>query len=311
MITKIRILAGAAILAAALCLPPGMASAQTPVHLSQLTIRLWPEFDRSGVLAFFVGHTADDVALPAELKFTLPPNATVNAVAYIDAASGGPSDDLPHNIDGSTISLTTPNGSFHIEFYDPALVIEKQQRSYRFTWQANYTIDQLSWEVQHPAGATNFKVEPQGGSTITDDNGLATYQLGTGGLAAGQAATIVVSYGKQTDTFTIDTLRGGGTAASTAPQPAGNSTLIIIGAVVLAALIVSGVVVAMCGGFAGISRRLAGAPAQEVRERKPRGRAAKKLGKKPPPGQRFCPQCGQAALPGDLFCRSCGTKLHG
>lgn len=310
LIRTSRMLGAAAVLAAAIGLPLGSAYAQTPIHLSQLTIRLWPEFDKPGVLVFYIGRTADDVTLPSKLTFTLPQNAAVNAVAYVDAASGSPSDAVNHTVDGANVSLTTPNGSFHVEFYDPALSIDQGRRSYRFTWQGNYVVDLLTWEVQQPAGATSFKVEPPGGTTITDENGLSSYQLATGGPAVGQAASILVSYEKSTSTLTADALGTSRTAGSSASQPAGVSTLTII-AVAAAFVIAGGVVFVLCGGVAGISKRLSGAAAPEERERKPRGRAAKKLGKKPPPGQRFCPQCGEPALPGDLFCRSCGTKLHG
>ena len=105
------------------------AQAADPPRLSLLTIRVWPEFDRPGVLVFLVGQTAPGVTLPAELKFTLPPGATVNAVAYIDSTRNVLTDQVPQSVDGQNVSITTPNGNFHIEFYDPALKIEDGARS--------------------------------------------------------------------------------------------------------------------------------------------------------------------------------------
>jgi hypothetical protein len=310
MISKLRIFATGMILAAAIGLPFGAAYAQAAIHLSQLTIRLWPEFDKPSVLVFFIGQTASDAALPAELKFTLPPGSTVNAIAYVDTVNNVLTDKVTHAIDGQNVSITTPNGNFHIEFYSPGLSINQQQRSYHFTWQANYVVDQLTWEVEQPPGATNFKVDLPGGTTITDENGLTVYQLKTTGLTVGQAASISVSYIKQTNTLTADTLAAAKSAPATTPQPAGGDTLTIVAAAAVLVLVIAGVAIYLRGGFAGMRMRPVGAAAPERRGRKARGRAAKKLGNKPAPGERFCPQCGAPALPDDLFCRTCGNQLH-
>ncbi len=310
MMSKTRMSAMLVILVVAISTPFGAAHAQATVHLSQLTIRLWPEFDKPGVLVFLIGQAASDATLPAELKFTLPPGSTVNAVAYMDTTNNILTDKVTHAVEGQNVSITTPNGNFHIEFYDPGLSIDRQQRSYRFTWQGSYVVDQLTWEVEQPAGATNFKVDPPGGATIFDENGLAVYQLKAPGPPPGQAASISVGYDKQTGALTVDMLSAAKSATASAPQPSTSSTLTIAAVIVVLALAAAGVVIYLRGGFAGLSARLGGAAAPLERERRSRARAAKKLANKPSPGERFCPQCGQLALPNDLYCRNCGTKLH-
>jgi hypothetical protein len=307
MNTKARLILVAVILGVVTAIPLISAQAQTPAHLSQMTIRLWPEYDRPGVLVFYSGQVADNAFSPVALTFPLPEDANVNAVAYIEADSGSLSDDVLHSVAEDSVSITSPNGSFHIEFYDPALTIDQQKRSYRFTWQSDLTIDRLTWEVQQPIGATGFVVEPGGGTTNTEENGLGVYQLDMDDVAAGQVVTITVTYDKQTTMLTTEMLQGNRRDQIWI----GLSPLVPMVAGVAAAVLISAVIaIRLCGGFEPLKDRLMRRAPSEERERKPRGRAAKKLGKKPEPGERYCPQCGQPAVPGDVFCRNCGTNLH-
>lgn len=311
---RIRILALVLTLAALIGFPLGAAQAQSGTHLSQMTIRMWPEFDKPGVLVFLIGQTAGDVPLPAKLKFTLPQGSSVNAVAYLDSTNNVLSDKIEHTIDGQTVTMTSPNGNFHIEFYDPALTVNQQQRSYKFTWQQDFTIDQLMWEIEQPAGGANLKVDPAGGTTTTDQNGLMVYQFSQSSVAAGQVAAVSVTYDKSTTTLSAEAIATGSAQATPAPTQAstggGGITPTVIAGIVLILVIAAIAIMYVRGGFPGIGIQLA-EPAPEEHERKPRGRAAKKVAKKPEPGRRFCPQCGEPAQPGDMFCRNCGTKLHG
>lgn len=311
MISRPRIVATAIILAAALGFPTSTVDAQTAIHLSQLTIRMWPEYDKPGVLVFLVGQTASDVALPVELKFTLPPGSTVNAIAYVDTTNNVLTDKVPQAIDGQTVSITTPNGNFHVEFYDPGLKVSERQRSYQFTWQGNYVVDQLTWELQQPVGATHFNIEPTGGTTITDENGLSVYQLKTTGLVAGKAASLTVSYDKETDILSINALATAQNAATNTPPAASDNSLLPIAAgLAVLVVVIAGVVIYLRGGFAGIGVHVVDAQ-EEQRERKPRGKSAKKPRTSSTPVQRFCVECGTPARPGDVFCRNCGAKLRG
>lgn len=309
MASRIRVFACLVILTAALGLTPGAALAQAAIPLSQLTIRLWPEYDKPGVLVFLIGQTGSGVTLPAELKFTLPQGSTVNAVAYQDTTNNILTDKVTHTVDGQNVSITTPNGNFHIEFYDPALQVTGGQRAYKFTWQQNFSVDQLTWEIEQPAGASALAITPPGGTIITDENGLPLTQIAAGSVAAGQPSAISVSYSKPTDTLSATALaqsRPAAAATNTAQPASSSNPLTIVLAVLLIALAAAVItLVYLRGGFAGIGVRVVDAETPQ-----PRGKAARKPRKKSERGGRFCPQCGQPARPGDMFCRSCGAKLR-
>jgi hypothetical protein len=285
---------------AALLATPSAARAQAAPVLDTLTIRVWPEFDQPSALVFLVGKVTDTTATPTTLVFPLPPGAQINAVAYTDPTTG----DLitaQYTQQSSGITLTTPNGSYWVEFYDPALKIDGSQRTYSLSFAAPYDVNMVVWEVQQPAGASAFSVEPAGGVTTTDQFGLPTYTNNRLGVKAGDMLTLNLSYTKTDNTLTIDTLppsdtsAGGsvpsttqGTAATTTGSP---STLVI------ALLIVGGV--ALIGG--GVFWYVRSSARPSARRRPPAGGG----------GKNFCTQCGKPVQPADQFCRHCGAKLKG
>jgi hypothetical protein len=317
MFAKLRGTAILMILAVLIALPLGAIHAADPPHLSRLAIRLWPEFDKPGVLVFLVGQTAADTPLPAELKFTIPPGATINAIAYIDETRNVLTDQVESSVDGQTVSITTPNGNFHIEFYDPALTIDGAKRSYSYTWQQDMIVDSVIWQVEQPVGASGFTVSPAGGGLGTDENGLPAYELDGGAIPAGAASTVTVSYSKADDSLSIEAIAAAATippasTGTSAPPTSGDSTGIIIAAVILAlAVVISAFMYFRSSGGARFGVRVI-PPSGSGREGGSRGggKPAKSAGQKESRGQRFCAQCGQPAKPGDQFCRKCGTKLR-
>lgn len=182
----------AAAVAALFCAASAHAQAEV-VTLSELVIQVWPEYDQPSVLVLYHGQVAEGTALPVELRFALPPDAAFHAAAYYDAATG----DLlnaPHVLENGSIVMSSPNGTFHIEFYDPALQSDGEQRSYTLAWEGDYAVQQLIWEVQQPPTAQSFSVDPTGGSLAVGENGLAYYSVSQPGVAAGETTALSLSY---------------------------------------------------------------------------------------------------------------------
>ncbi len=284
------------LLAAALLVAAPSAHAQEPITLNNLTVRIWPEFDQPSALVFLVGQVASGTPLPAELRFPLPAGATVHAVAFVDAASG----DLltaSYRQEGSEVVMTSPNGSFWVEFYDAALQVEGAQRSYTLMWTTPYAITTLTYEVQSPYGAQGLAVEPAGGALSSDELGLPLYTLARNGIAAGETLTLRFTYSKADSTLTSDwlsTVPGASqpTTGSSAPSAGGNIPPLGIALIALGGLLILGVVGYWFFG---------------VRQPALRRRAA---GPQVGGDKRFCPQCGQPVQPADRFCRHCGARLR-
>lgn len=263
--------------------PLAPARAQETVSLGSLTIRLWPEYDQPTALVFYIGKVSEGTTLPVDLHFRMPPGAVLHATAYLEDQTG----DLltaASRVEGDVVTVTSPNGSFHVEFYDPGLKVEGDQRTYSLLWQGDYPVEELVVEAQQPVGARDMTVEPAGGSWTTGSNNLQVYTASRLGLQAGQQVTVSMSYTKPDSSLTVDAL---------APASPGDTTQAgrdgqIIGMGVLGAALL----IAIGGAIYLFKRR--GGP-----------RAPKVTGK----GARFCTRCGHAAGAGDRFCRQCGASL--
>lgn len=245
------------LLAAAALLLAAPAAAQDEPILDRLTVRVWPEFDRPAALVFLIGQTAEGTPLPVELRFTLPRGVDLHAVAYIDSA-GGTLLDAEHALNGDTLTLASPNGSFWIEFYDDALQSSGSQRSYTLSWNAPYAISTLSYEIQSPYGARDLRVEQSPvGLFVTDQYGLPNFIITQTGITAGSPLTLNFSYTRSERGLTVDYIEPGSGPAVSAPERglATSAFLIIVGAIIAA-------LAAVAGYF--YSQRRAGQPSAPV-----------------------------------------------
>lgn len=224
-----------------LFLPAVAFAQQTPV-LDVMLIRIWPEYDQRAALVFLEGQVSPDTPIPVELTFILPDTATLNAAAYADP--DGTLLNATFILEANTLSITSPNGTFHIEFYDSALLFDAEKRSYALDWTTQYAVETLHLEVQQPVNATNFNVIPAGGSLFSEQPGLNNYRLTPGPLAADETFTTAFSYDKADAVLTVDLFQTvplptpvvAPPAQSTGPDAA----LLISLAIVLAALIGAG-----------------------------------------------------------------------
>jgi hypothetical protein len=66
-------------------LVPVSVQAQGKLHLSLVSVDIWPEYDRPAVLMIYHITLAPDTVLPASLSLRVPSGAEINAVAVVDA----------------------------------------------------------------------------------------------------------------------------------------------------------------------------------------------------------------------------------
>lgn len=277
--------------------PSQVQAQEAPIIIGSMAIEVWPEYDQPSVLVFFRGQVVEDTPVPVELHFTLPPTATVNAVAYADPATGDLFD-AEHGIDDNLVVMTSPTGAFHIEFYDAALQMTNEQRTYTLAWTADYAVAELFFQAQQPTGASDFVVEPSGGTASVAQDSLTYYLVEQTSIPARQPITLTVRYTKVNSILTVDALQATAEAilAAAAETTAGGYALDAPeepsqrerGAPMwLIAAIAAGVVVVV--GTAFLVLRTAG--------------------KFPGGGKGYCTRCGKPIRQGDSFCHHCGAKL--
>jgi hypothetical protein len=314
------------------------ARGQQAVSLASLEISLWPEFDKPSTLVIINGQVAAGVPLPVELSIHIPAAAGGPSAVAVVGADGGlfQTPYTTSQAGGDIISKFTTNSvGFHVEYYDPALLISGDARSYAFHWKSDAAIQAVTVRVQEPYGARNLTGQPALTSAGAGEYGLTYYTASLGPLAAGGTLSFNLGYAKTGNALSataVANAQGGASSpASTQGAPAANGTNSsqpwIVGAAV-AGLVLTGGVVAWYMRFApatqgqvrrrrttGQGRRGTAQPAGAAQARKrpaPARTSAKAaagvaVDKSP---AAYCPQCGQRYKSGDRFCRQCGTPVR-
>lgn len=281
-------------------LAAGPAGAQTPVStIAQLGIGIWPDYDRASVLVMFTGTLPPDAALPAVVTVPFPAEAQLNAVARIDAQQRM-IDDILYNVESGTLTLTTPDPRFQVEYYVPYRV-EVGERVFDLTWQADVSVQQLQATVQQPAGASSLTTEPMALGVVQGADGLAYHRLPGQAVPVGQPFSLRIRYAMSTDQLSVE-LRAtppGPAAGATQPAPApaqapdgGRG----FGVVAVAAVIAGALIAVLVSWQIAKSRSRPASGAATEASTSPKGR--------------FCHSCGEPVAPAHRFCSNCGASLR-
>jgi hypothetical protein len=259
-----------------------------------------PEFDNPRVLVVVQGRLTDSTSLPATVTFRLPMGASINQMAAMSMDGGTIAQDyeaLPDAADPRwlAVSYTLTNAHFFYEYYYDPLGSDAN-KEFSFELNSLYPVEDLLLEVQEPARASNFRLEPQpAGSRVDSSLGLTYHQLQVGRVAAGEDVSIAVRYIKADPTPSLswqqvmaleDAQAPSAPALASAPagaaqgSRAGSMLAALAGAAL--ALLVLGVAYALW--------------------RSPRPSPAAG-----PSRARACPVCGAPLRAGALFCYSCGA----
>ncbi len=282
-----------------LLLLPVSVRAQAPLHLSSVSVNLWPEYDQPGLLVIYHIELAPDTTLPAVFELRVPAGSQVNAVAVLDSAKGlvnAPYESTPQG-DWSALSITTNSLQLQVEYY-VTLVKDGSDRRISYQWPGDNRVDTLDVNFLLPPAADLIKIDPAPMTTGPGQGGLTNYLIRTANPPSGQPFTVTIEYTRQTNELGIASLPVQAIStpgAGTPGQPAASLWSWVLGGLGLL-LVVGGVI-----GFVGLRRG----------NRAPTGRRERKV---PPSGEEsepiYCSECGKRARPGDIFCRTCGARLE-
>ncbi len=317
------------------------ARAQQAVTIATLQIGIWPEYDRPSVLVILDGQLASGVALPAEVAVHLPAAAKAPNAVAVTAADGNlvtaPYTTTTAASGDIIITFLADSAAFRVEYYDPALVVSGDARSYAFRWQSDYAIGSVSLKVQEPSGAHDLKGQPALTAAGAGSDGLNYYTASLGALSGGGTVSLDLSYAKSGSALSATAIGPAVTTGSVASAPAatkvglaGNWPWIAVIAVLGLALVGGGVTLYLrqsrpARGSTSSTRRARRAPSrapQTVANQS--GLAADAAAPSAAPAitkvvssatveaapASFCTQCGQRHQPGDRFCRKCGAPVR-
>ncbi len=276
----------------------GGAYAQENPRLASLGIAVWPEFDRPAALVILRAEIAGDVGLPAAVSLRIPAGSGgPAAVAYAASADGQLLNLVYQRSDAQdfiTLTFSTPERFFQVEFYDP-MDVAAVDRRYTYTWPGDFAVDKLSVELQEPAAATGLSVQPELGPGEARPDGLTYRQSDLGAFGAGQTLAIDVRYQKS------DSRTSAEIAAGTGSDEGVPVWLVAFLAVAVLAVCAGGVVL-----WRWRERRTVTAAGRTTRAARRREKAAgQREG-----GPNFCPQCGAALGARDRFCPDCGAAVR-
>ncbi len=304
---------------------PAIAQAQNAADsLTELTVDIWPDYDRPSVLVLLTGRLPANVALPAQVTIPLPADATLNAVARL-TPEGAMIDDIDFTAEDGTLTILVPEERFRVEYYAP-YEIQDDQHSYLFEWFSDViSVDRVSVIIQQPAAADAMESTPEASETTVGPDGLSYLHLPEVNVPAGDSYSVEFSYNATEGELTASSVEAQPAAQTglepvvSAPTSARSSSLSTSWPLLLAGA--AGLLIVALVGWQAISRRQGSRRGRPARSRaaktsSPRATAqpVQKAGGSSNQGAgtvSYCHQCGKSVEAADKFCRNCGTKLKG
>lgn len=280
---------------------PSSVQAQTPVNLESLKVLLWSEHDQPSMLVIYDFTLTEDTQIPTTMDLRFPKDANVTAVAF---NSGGdlllanyqPQSDQDENWQVITL-FVTERTNYHIEYYQP-LERDGGQRSFRYQWTGDYSVNNFDIEVQVPADSSGVKTDPA--IPLTQSQPFLSGGAMMSGLAQGQSYQLQLEYSRSSDAPVVDS-----TSSQVEPvipvdeNTDGRSTLdnlpLILGGFGVVLILVA------------LTYFLRG---QTVMNNTPKPRRRSHGSSQEPSIAKYCPECGTRSQESDRFCRACGSKLR-
>jgi hypothetical protein len=280
--------------------------AQESPSLETMAIDLWPEYDDPGVLVIYKAVLSPQVSLPVEVTFRIPVQASKPSAVAVGPDPSSIADvvyDMQVMGDWIDVSFIATTPTIQFEYYDPRLVRDGAQRTFMYEWPGDLAVNSLVTQVQHPIGASSVSVTPAAGRVVQGSDGFTYNNIDVGALQAGIPFDLNLSYQKDSDALSIQSLQ----IQPSATLTPGSVGMLNLGQWWVWLLVILGVVLIGGGGYWYWRLGQQETPANPRRRRRaPRQESAGVL----PQDAIYCHQCGKRAGEGDHFCRSCGTRLR-
>jgi hypothetical protein len=287
-----------------------------------MVVRVWPEYDNKSVLVIMSFSLPAQVQLPATLRFAVPKGATIAGIGEVD-----PNGDFKYNYGSSyppiesgpewdiaTIQVKQFRSLQIDYYYDPGLPAGAGVRSFPLLLQVPLDAGALELQVQEPARATDFKVQPFIQPSGKARDGFVYAGQTFPEVKAGSTLGYLVSYSKADGDPSINPTE------SASGQVNVNSVL--LAAIVIIVVLVGGLVAYRLYRNAGRATPTTGQARQRTRPNPATPPAAVK-GKRAvtnagvvaadPNGavRRYCFACGDGLVKKARFCQSCGEAQDG
>ena len=196
-------------------------AAQPLQPIERLEVVVWPEYDQPSVLVMYRAWLPLQSPLPTTVSLPMPASVPKPS-AVAKRPIGGELLLTPYTIetaDGwSWAHIQSDAPEVRLEFY-VELDSDSPSRVFRFEWPGGPAIQQISYEVMQPVGATDLVVSPGSGQAQRAADGLVYQREDIGGVPEGGQFFIDVRYTKAAPGLTISALDSRQAIAPPVPPP--------------------------------------------------------------------------------------------
>jgi hypothetical protein len=289
-------LASILVLTTLICLS-SIATAQAPLSLKRLKVSLWPEYDQPSLLVMYQGELADNVSLPARIKFQFPSAARLSSTSSINTQGKFEytkewNSRQTTNVSTATTQLeyTVYYPRFQFEVYYP-IDTSKPERSLSYTITNILPVSDFTVEIQKPLKAKDMKIEPASQSSSGDERGFKYSNYSLGSVKAGSQYTYKISYQKATNVPSVSEQPG---VVTTTERHNAWIIVVLFSLIVIAPLVIY---------FLVASKRTSPQSSGKFP-----AKSKVRKGKSGAKAKKFCSSCGEILRPGAKFCSACGAK---
>ena len=264
--------------------------------LEEMRIDLWPEYDRASTLVMYRFRLMAGADLSVPIAVPVPANVgEPHAVAWRDDKGSLFVAKFTRRDEGERTMVLARLGSREgqLEFYS-GIEFNDRERSFRFDWPGGVDVGALSFQIQKPAGASEFRVSPAPRRQWEGEDGLTYALVELGPQAASTRPAVDVRYAKDSTSLSAP--------LPSPPPPSAPETKVESTGAPPSWLIGAGGVALGFLGFAllrALTRARSPAPKREA-PMESSGESQKPI---------FCHECGTKGRRTDSFCMNCGTRL--
>lgn len=184
-----------------------VAGAATAVP-DKLLVSIWPEYSDTQILLVQRADLTADAPLPAEVRFSIPKDATVVWAGEI--LGSDPSKDLTATpaVNDQTdyvevVFTLTKSRTAQVEAKWNGLTKQGTKRTVTLDWVQRYPATRTLFEFMEPSQATKVTMSPDVAFVYNSKDGFKTHQTGPHSLAVGQKERVSISYERSIDTPSV------------------------------------------------------------------------------------------------------------
>jgi hypothetical protein len=277
------------------------AQIQPDTRLETVIVNLLPEYSHPTVLVVYEIVLDETLPLPQDLTFNIPADTQILTVINFTAENRPLELAYQETRVGNTkdLQFTARYPSIRIEFQDPNLVRQRNNRLYEFQWLSIYPVSALSINVRQPIGASNIQSQPILSLRDNDLDDQPVFASNFGEISAGELFTLSFSYTKNPADLAYPALPVEPAVPITPDTPGRTPSPINV---ILWMLFASVVVVILVGLYYLRFR---------INEAEKFEQIGQGVGIMNPERQTyFCQECGLRASSEHNFCSNCGTELR-